>query len=132
MHQPQPERMRLDKWLWVARFFKTRSLATEAISGGKVHLNGQRTKPGKEVHSGSVLRIRKGNQEWEVLVKGITSQRRPASEACLLYEETAESQERRQRFAEQRHLEELAQPRMHGRPNKRDRRLLRRFTEKHS
>ena len=73
------ERQRLDKWLWAARFFKTRQLAGEAINGGKVHLNGQRTKPGKEVRAGSQLRIHKGSLEWDIEVRVLATQRRPAA-----------------------------------------------------
>ena len=77
--------MRLDKWLWAARFYKTRQLAVEAISGGKVHLNGQRTKPGKAVDIGSEIRIHKGPLEWEITVEALPKQRRPAKEAVLFY-----------------------------------------------
>lgn len=124
------EGMRLDKWLWVARFFKTRNLASEAIVGGKVHLNGQRTKPGKEVRVGTRLRVRRGPMEWELIVQGIASQRRPASEASLLYEETDESRRRREEQAEQRRLAADARPHSGGRPTKKDRRLINRFSEK--
>ncbi len=128
--QPQPESLRLDKWLWAARFFKTRQAAIEAINGGKVHLNGQRTKPGKEVKIGSRLEIHKGSLEWDLTVTGIAKQRRPALEAALLYEESEESRERRkQRVAERRDLQGAA-PRERGRPSKRDRREIRRFTGK--
>ncbi|MES9937853.1 MAG: RNA-binding S4 domain-containing protein, partial [Sedimenticola sp.] len=92
----QLESLRLDKWLWAARFFKTRQLAVEAINGGKVHLNGQRTKPGREVKPGSQLRIHKGSLEWDITVRQIPKQRRPASEAVNFYEESEQSRQRRE------------------------------------
>jgi ribosome-associated heat shock protein Hsp15 len=123
------ERQRLDKWLWAARFFKTRQRAGEAINGGKVHLNGQRTKPGKEVRAGSQLRIHKGSLEWELEVRGLSRQRLPASEAVKLYQESDASQLRRQQQVEQRRAERALAPRPNlGRPSKRDRRKIERFT----
>jgi ribosome-associated heat shock protein Hsp15 len=129
MSQQNPlQNLRLDKWLWAARFFKTRQLAVEAINGGKVHLNGQRTKPGKEVRPGSRLRIHKGELEWEIVVSQIPRQRRPASEAVHFYTESEQSLERRQRIVEERRsLNPLPHPHS-GRPNKRDRRMIHRFT----
>ncbi|MEN8212765.1 MAG: S4 domain-containing protein [Pseudomonadota bacterium] len=128
-----PPSMRLDKWLWAARFFKTRSLACEAINGGKVHLHGQRTKPGKEVKPGSHLRIHKGALEWNIEVVGIPKQRRPAAEARNLYTEDAGSISRREAVIEQQRLLRAASPtRSSGRPGKRDRRLIHRFKNKHS
>ena len=91
--------VRLDKWLWAARFYKTRALAREMIEGGKVHYNGQRSKPSKIVELNATLTLRQGNDERTVIVKAITEQRRPASEAALLYEETAESVEKREKMA---------------------------------
>ncbi|MCB1878315.1 MAG: RNA-binding protein [Chromatiales bacterium] len=122
--------MRLDKWLWVARFFKTRNLAQEAIEGGKVHINGQRSKPGKEVGPGSMVSIRKGEQHWEVEVLGSSKQRRPANEAQQLYRETDASLEAREKAAELRRL--AAQDPSLGahRPSKRDRRQMEQFTER--
>ena len=84
----QLESLRLDKWLWAARFFKTRKLAAEAVSGGKVHLNGQRTKPSKDVKIDSHIVIHKDQFSWDITVLGINAQRRPAAEAVLLYKET--------------------------------------------
>ena len=81
------ERMRLDKWLWAARFFKTRSLAGEAVEGGKVHLNGQRTKPGKDVRIGSRLQIHKSGLEWQIEILVLPTQRRPAAEAKGFFRE---------------------------------------------
>ena len=130
MTQPeQPSSLRLDKWLWAARFFKTRQLAVEAISGGKVQLNGQRTKPGKEVRIGSRLRIHKGSLEWDIVISAIPKQRRPASEAVHFYEENEESRERRKNLVEeQRRLKALAPRQRPVKPSKRDRRMIQRFT----
>lgn len=120
--------MRLDKWLWAARFFKTRKLATEAINGGKVHLNGQRTKPGKEVKPGSKLRIHKGALEWNIEVLVLPAQRRPASEAVTFYREEEASREKREKLIEQQRLLREAAPRPPAqRPGKRDRRLIHHF-----
>jgi ribosome-associated heat shock protein Hsp15 len=89
------ESQRLDKWLWAARFFKTRKLATDAINGGKIHLNNQRTKPGKEIKVGSTLDIVKEPYRWEIEVLSLNKQRRPAAEALLMYEESPQSREKR-------------------------------------
>ena len=121
------DRMRLDKWLWVARFFKTRQLAIEAINGGKVHVNGQRTKPGKEITPGTELSITKEPYAWEITVTALHGQRRPAPEAALLYEETPESLARRQEeLVRRREEREMGIP-ADSRPNKRERRLIHRF-----
>ncbi|HIP52778.1 MAG TPA: RNA-binding S4 domain-containing protein [Chromatiales bacterium] len=125
----QPDRLRLDKWLWAARFFKTRQLASEAITGGKVHLDGHRTKPGKEVRIGSRLRIHKGPLEWDIEVTGISKQRRPAKEAALLYHESEESLQHRQRIVEERRRDRDAR-RTGPRPSKRDRRQIHRFVHR--
>ena len=117
--------LRLDKWLWAARFFKTRSVAAEAIGGGKVHVNGQRVKPARAVRLGDRLEIQRGDERFEVLVQAINDKRRPAAEAQALYQETAESIERRERLAEERRLRQVARAESGGRPSKRDRRRLR-------
>ncbi len=123
--------MRLDKWLWAARFFKTRQLAIEAINGGKVHLNGQRSKPGKEVKAGSQLRIHKGSLEWEITVRVIPKQRRPAAEAIHFYEETEQSRLKREQMIEDQRILKAAAPKMPTyKPSKRDRRMIHRFTGK--
>jgi ribosome-associated heat shock protein Hsp15 len=136
MNQPienAPQKVRLDKWLWAARFFKTRQFACEAINGGKVHLNGQRTKPGKEIKIGSHLRIHKGSLEWDITVKVLATQRRPASEARHFYDETPESIEQRQKMAATQRLERSMLPRTdHRKPNKKQRRMIHRFTSKSS
>lgn len=123
--------MRLDKWLWAARFFKTRQIAIEAINGGKVHLNGQRSKPGKEVKAGSQLRIHKGSLEWEITVRVIPKQRRPAAEAIHFYEETEQSRLKREQMIEDQRILKAAAPKMPtSKPSKRDRRMIHRFTGK--
>jgi ribosome-associated heat shock protein Hsp15 len=122
--------LRLDKWLWAARFFKTRQLAVAAVSGGKVELNGQRAKPGKEVHPGGLLRIHREGLEWAVRVEQLPTQRRPAAEAVLCYSEDEQSRLRREaRIAEQRLLRQTLSLPPQGRPSKRDRRLIQRFTQ---
>ncbi len=129
-HEAQ-EGMRLDKWLWAARFFKTRSLAAEAINGGKVHLNGKRTKPGRQINPGSHLIIHKGPYEWDITVKIVPKQRRPASEAMNFYSETEESIKLRQQLTEeQRRIRANTAHSDKGRPTKRDRRQLDRFIGK--
>jgi len=122
--------IRLDKWLWAARFFKTRQLAVEAINGGKVQVNGQRTKPGKTVQAGARLIIHKGSLEWDLQVKAVSKQRRPASEAVLLYEESEESRQRRQELVQRRRESGDRMQGAKGRPNKRDRRMIQRFTRR--
>ncbi len=127
--QTQPaDSQRLDKWLWAARFFKTRNLAIEAINGGKVQVDGQRVKPARALHRGSEVRIRKGPQEFTVIVQGLAAHRRPASEAVLLYQETEESRARRETLAEQRRLATVRHERGMGRPTKKDRRQLDKIT----
>ncbi|WP_421356261.1 ribosome-associated heat shock protein Hsp15 [Pseudocitrobacter faecalis] len=119
--------VRLDKWLWAARFYKTRALAREMVDGGKVHYNGQRSKPSKIVELNAQITLRQGNDERVVVVKNITEQRRPASEAMLLYEETAESIEKREKVALARKLNALTMPHPDRRPDKKERRDLVRF-----
>jgi len=119
------QKVRLDKWLWAARFFKTRSLAARAVSGGQVHVNGQRTKPARLVVGGETLRIRRGSVEFTVVVKAVTDRRGPAREAQALYEETEESIRRREEARQQWRFE--ASPAPAVRPDKRDRRRLRRL-----
>lgn len=123
-------RVRLDKWLWAARFFKTRTLATEAVAGGKIHVDGQRSKPSHAVRVGEILRVQRGFDECVVVVKALSDRRGPAREAALLYEETADSVRRREEFGEQRRLQRLALLRPAGRPTKQDRRRIVRFTRR--
>lgn len=125
------DKVRIDKWLWAARFFKTRSMAAQAVSGGKVHVNGARIKPARTVQPGDELRIKRGELEFVVIVLGVSDKRRPAREAQLLYEETEASVQQREEMREQKRLE--AVNRMYGpvkRPDKRDRRQIRKFTRK--
>ncbi|WP_018871156.1 MULTISPECIES: RNA-binding S4 domain-containing protein [unclassified Thioalkalivibrio] len=120
--------LRLDKWLWAARFFKTRALATEAVSGGKVHVNGERCKPARKLHPGDRVRVHKGSWSMEVDVVALDDRRRPATEAEQLYTETPESRESREQEASRRRLEREARaPAPSGRPDKRERRKIRRF-----
>jgi ribosome-associated heat shock protein Hsp15 len=121
---------RLDKWLWAARFFKTRPLAVEAINGGKVHVDGQRTKPSRGVRPGTQLNIHKGQLEWQIEIKALSKQRRPASEAALLFEEQEQSRRKRQELVEQRRAAGPAARSDGGRPTKRDRRRLNELTGK--
>lgn len=124
-------KVRIDKWLWAARFFKTRSMAAQAVAGGKVHLNNARIKPARAVQPGDELRIRRGEIEFIVIVQAISDKRRPAKEACLLYEETETSVQQREAVREEKRLE--AANRMYGpmkRPDKRARRQIRSFTRK--
>ncbi|WP_137973660.1 RNA-binding S4 domain-containing protein [Pseudomonas sp. F(2018)] len=117
------DKVRLDKWLWAARFYKTRSLAKEAIEGGKVHCRGERCKPGKEPKLGDEYVIRAGFDERTVVVRGLSMVRRGAPEAQLLYEETAESIARREEAAALRKAGALG-VQTDGRPNKKQRRQL--------
>ncbi|WP_369600784.1 ribosome-associated heat shock protein Hsp15 [Hahella sp. SMD15-11] len=124
MSTTQPERVRLDKWLWAARFFKTRTLAKEAIEGGKVHCNGQRAKPGRSIEPGTELTIRRGWEEWTVIVLALSEKRLSAPLAQALYEETEASKEKRARMAIERKAMLLSQHPPARRPNKRERRHL--------
>jgi ribosome-associated heat shock protein Hsp15 len=119
------DKLRIDKWLWAARFYKTRSLALEEINKGRVSINGQEVKPSREVKAGDTLVLRQGAVIRTLVVRGISSQRGPAPVAQQLYEETAESLQLRTQAAEQRHLSaDPASSLEHGRPTKRDRRSL--------
>ena len=121
---PPPERVRVDKWLWAARFFKTRGLASEAIQGGRVKVNGVRAKPAKEVRAGDRVEVRVGELTWIVLVEGVREQRGSAAQAALLYTETPESREQRELFLAQRRLAPVPGTDARGRPTKRDRRRI--------
>ena len=115
---------RLDKWLWHTRFFKTRSLATRAISGGKVHLNGERIKPAHRVRVGDQITLSLQGIVGEFAVLGLPVRRGPAAEAQSQYSETPASAERRVRFREQQRLANISRPRPDARPDKRERRQL--------
>ncbi|AMG60069.1 ribosome-associated heat shock protein Hsp15 [Pantoea sp. Bo_2] len=127
MKEKSSEEVRLDKWLWAARFYKTRAMAREMIEGGKVHYNGQRSKPGKVVELNAELTLRQGNDERTVVVAGITAQRRPASEAQQLYRETDASIEKREKMAQARKMNALTMPHPDRRPDKKERRDLMKF-----
>ena len=127
--KPDAERLRLDKWLWAARFFKTRGLAVQAIEGGRVRLNGERVKPAKEIRAGDEVVVHIGELEWVVDVRALSARRGPAEEAGGLYEEREESRAKRQAIVEVRRREPDPGLGMRGRPTKRDRRMLRRLTE---
>ena len=118
------ERVRIDRWLWAARFFKTRGGATDAVLGGRVHVNGTRVKPAKEVGAGDRLEITTGSTRWEIVLRAVAEKRGPASVAQTLYEETTESQECRARLAEERRLARPLGADLGARPTKRDRRKL--------
>lgn len=116
--------VRIDKWLWAARFFKTRSLATDAVDGGKVRLNGERVKPARNVKTGDTLAIDNGATEWEVVVRDLSDKRGPAPVAQALYAETEQSARKRQQEAERKRFFREPSATIKGRPTKRDRRLL--------
>jgi ribosome-associated heat shock protein Hsp15 len=123
----ETEAHRLDKWLWYARFYKTRSLATAAISGGKVHLNAERVKPAHRVRVGDRLSLSLQGVVAEFEIKGLPARRGPAPEAQTHYLETPASAERRAHLREQQRLAQLTRPRPDSRPDKRDRRRLARL-----
>ncbi len=118
------QRVRIDKWLWAARFFKTRTLATEAVAGGRVHVNGARAKPSKDVQVGDRIELTVGQMPWHVEVTGLADRRGSASVAATLYTETPESIERRRVLSDQRRVAPPVGAGMGERPTKRDRRRL--------
>ncbi|MEO5329420.1 MAG: S4 domain-containing protein [Magnetococcus sp. THC-1_WYH] len=118
---------RIDKWLWAARFFKTRGLASDAVAGGLVHVNAMRVKPAKTVKPGDILQIQRDQQFMAVVILALPFRRGPAKEAVLLYEETAESLEERQRIASLPVATMI--PVLGGRPTKKDRRTLDKIRE---
>lgn len=124
--------IRIDKWLWAARFFKTRALAKTAVETGKVQYNGQKIKPSKTVELGATLSVKVGYDTRQIIVCKLSQRRGPAPEAQTLYEETPESIAAREQLAAQRRLERANEQRPTKRPNKRDRRLIRRFNEQAS
>ncbi len=126
-----PQKVRLDKWLWAARLFKTRSLAKQAIEGGKINCDDQKVKPGKEISVGTMLAVRQGWDEKILLVKALSEHRRSAPEARLLYEETQDSVQKREQLSEQRRFQAVMQQ-PQSKPNKKDRRLrtdMKHFTD---
>jgi len=123
MTEPE-ERTRLDKWLWAARFYKTRTLAVEAIAGGKVQVNGDRVKRAKTLQLNDEIRIRQGPYEYQIVVRGLSERRGPASEAALLYEETSESKAAREVLSIRLKTLHAAFVPERGRPTKKDRREI--------
>jgi ribosome-associated heat shock protein Hsp15 len=123
------EALRIDKWLWAARFFKTRKLASDAVAGGKVQVDGNRCKPSREIRVGQKLLINKEQLQWEITIVALNEQRRPAAEAVLLYQESAESVTKRQQQMQQQREERqfLGYSAPTHKPNKKDRRLIHRF-----
>jgi ribosome-associated heat shock protein Hsp15 len=119
--------MRLDKWLWAARFYKTRSLAQQAIEAGRVRLGGERVKPSRAVAAGDLLAIRVQEFDWEVAVRELSERRGPAAEARRLYEESEHSRRRREDLLAERKLAVEPARALQGRPTKRDRRVLERL-----
>ncbi|MDE2234503.1 MAG: RNA-binding protein [Gammaproteobacteria bacterium] len=121
--------MRLDKWLWCARFYRTRALASSAVNGGKVHVNGERVKPAHSVRIGDSMEITRGGERYAITVRGLSLQRGPAASAQHMYLETPVSREIRARHAELRKLAALASPAPQRRPDKKSRRLIHRFKQ---
>ena len=130
----EPEKVRLDKWLWATRFFKTRSLATEAVGGGKVHVDGARVKPARQVSVGQMLEIQKGPYQFVVQIDQLISKRVSASVAQTAYTESEESIEKRQKIQATLRTERMftQAEKPAGRPSKRDRRQLHRFKGRQS
>lgn len=122
------ERLRIDKWLWAARFFKTRSLASRAADGGRVKLNGERAKPGKEIRVGDRLAVHVGDYTWEIVVVALSDRRGPAEVARGLYAEEEASRLRRQEQVREHRLTPDPAAERQGRPSRRDRRLIHRFS----
>jgi len=121
---------RIDKWLWTSRFFKTRSMATAAVNGGKVHLNGQRVKAGRIVKVGDALTIQKDSVVFDVTIKELLKTRRPAKEASLTYEESEQSRLKREQEREIKRLASASRPIPQRKPDKREREQLRQFKQK--
>ncbi len=126
------KKIRIDKWLWAARFYKTRSLASEAIKGGKVSVNSHRAKPSREVELGDTLVLRQGFDEKTVIVQALSDKRGPATVAQQLYQETADSIQKREKEKELRKVAAVQRPHGEGRPTKRSRRQIHRFTRSES
>ena len=121
------ESIRIDKWLWAARFFKTRSLAAQAVSGGLVQVAERRIKASRRLRRGETVHIRRGVQAWDVVVRGLREERRPAPQAQTLYEETPQSIQRRTSEQARREQARIRRARAQGRPTKRERRTLARW-----
>ncbi|AKH87815.1 ribosome-associated heat shock protein Hsp15 [Edwardsiella tarda] len=124
---PDDAGVRLDKWLWAARFYKTRAVAREMIDGGKVHYNGVRGKPSRNVEVGAEIRLRQGNDDRTIIVLALSTQRGGAEQAQRLYQETAQSIAKREALAQARKLNALSMPHPDRRPDKKERRNLLKF-----
>ena len=123
------DRVRLDRWLWAARFFKTRALAAAAVAGGKVQVNGTRAKPAKQLQVGDGLRVRVGPYEWHVTVRALSERRGPPKAAQELYEEAADGRAARERLAEQHKIAPAPAYQGKGRPTKKERREIERLED---
>lgn len=130
MQTEQIARVRIDKWLWAARFYKTRALATEAVSGGHVHINGERSKPSHQIKVGDVLKITKAGATYQIEITGLSERRGSAQLAQSLYVEAPESIARREQERVLYKLNALASPRPLKRPDKRERRQLKAWLDK--
>ena len=125
-------KIRIDKWLWAARFFKTRALASKAVDGGHVHVNGQRVKSSRQIQVGDELAVKRSQIQIVVVIKELSEKRGPAKQAQLLYEETEESIQQRELQSQQRKLLNASMPRSQGKPNKHQRRQLRKVSGKNN
>jgi len=125
--KPELTELRLDKWLWAARFFKTRAVAVEAINGGKVHLNNTRVKPSRLVHIGDQINVTRGVDRYHCLIEGLNDKRRPAKEAQLLYLESEESIQKREDEQAMRKIQNASIARPDKKPNKKQRRRIIQF-----
>ena len=122
--------MRLDKWLWCARYYKTRKLAIDAIKSGKVQINESKLKPSHTVHEGVIMTVRRGHYSWEIKILALAKNRLSSKDAHLLYEESQQSILKRQMLSSQLELESKMYPRSQGRPTKRQRRDLQKFNKR--
>ncbi len=125
--KPELTELRLDKWLWAARFFKTRAIAVEAINGGKVHLNNMRVKPSRLVHIGDQIKVTRGVDRYDCVIEGLNDKRRPAKEAQLLYLESEESLQKREDEQAMRKIQNASIARPDKKPNKKQRRRIIQF-----
>jgi ribosome-associated heat shock protein Hsp15 len=123
------DKVRLDRWLWAARFFKTRALAAAAVAGGRVQVNGSRAKPAKPVQAGDELRVRLGPYDWLVTVRAVTPRRGTGRDAQLLYDESPEGRAARERLAQAHRIAPAPTYQGKGRPTKKDRRELQRLED---
>lgn len=125
------KKIRVDKWLWAARFYKTRAMATEAILGGRIHVNGDRVKPSRSINVGDIIKISKGEVTMTIEVLALAEKRGPAKIAQSLYQESDSSMKQREELAEQRRLMRASLPQSDNRPNKKQRRQIHRFRNVH-